>query len=178
MASNAPITTTASNATFTTVIWIAGAPGHPLDSVAAWRAHVAVNRLEPACHAFTYRSGASVLPLRHTILVEAAKQMARRAKLDPRDISGHSFRRGGASYAFQCGVPDILIQRQGDWASMCYREYVAVSADDALVATQHMFAGMELRVSAPETWGAQLMASDDPLGHVGTGGAPARWARG
>src|SRR4051794_1104850 len=31
--------------------------------------------------------------------------------------TGHSFRRGGATFAFQCGVPASLIKLQGDWRS-------------------------------------------------------------
>ena len=33
---------------------------------------------------------------------------------------GHSFHRGGANWAFQCGVPGELIQVFGDWSSEAY----------------------------------------------------------
>ena len=37
---------------------------------------------------------------------------------------GHSFRRGGANWAFQCGVPGELIQVFGDWSSEAYKRYL------------------------------------------------------
>ena len=37
---------------------------------------------------------------------------------------GHSFRRGGANWAFQCGVPGELIQVFGDWSSEAYKSYL------------------------------------------------------
>ena len=62
------------------------------------------------------------MALLHADLVLAAKRMAELVGVDPGSVSGHSFRRGGASYAFRAGVPDVLIQYQGDWRSMAYRE--------------------------------------------------------
>ena len=49
--------------------------------------------------------------------------------LSPHSFSSHSFRRGGASFAFGLGVPGEMIQSQGDWASECYKLYVDVSLD-------------------------------------------------
>ena len=37
--------------------------------------------------------------------------------LDPKRYTGHSFRRGGASFASQSGVPLELIKALGDWHS-------------------------------------------------------------
>ena len=43
--------------------------------------------------------------------------------------SGHSFRRGGATWAFGIGVPGELIQVLGDWKSECYKRYFEFSLD-------------------------------------------------
>ena len=43
---------------------------------------------------------------------------------DATSYTGHSFRRGGASWAFQAGVPGELIQICGDWASDAYKRYL------------------------------------------------------
>ena len=43
---------------------------------------------------------------------------------DIKVFSGHSFRRGGASWAFETGVPGELIQICGDWASDAYKKYL------------------------------------------------------
>ena len=39
--------------------------------------------------------------------------------IDPSAFGGHSFRRGGASWAFQSGVPIETIRLIGDWKSNC-----------------------------------------------------------
>ena len=41
--------------------------------------------------------------------------------------SGHSFRRGGASFGLQCGLPTDLIKLQGDWNSNAYERYLQPS---------------------------------------------------
>ena len=40
-------------------------------------------------------------------------------KLDPSQVSGHSFRSGGAALAFQAQIPAELIERLGDWQWYC-----------------------------------------------------------
>lgn len=40
------------------------------------------------------------------------------------NYSGHSFRRGGATYASSLGISHKLIQLQGDWASTACLEYL------------------------------------------------------
>ena len=44
--------------------------------------------------------------------------------LDPSQFSGHSFQRGGASFALQCGIPAEWIKLQGDWAINAYERYL------------------------------------------------------
>ena len=51
---------------------------------------------------------------------------------DSHTFTGHSFRRGGATWAFQAGVPGELIQVCGDWASDAYKQYLEFSIDDRL----------------------------------------------
>ena len=43
---------------------------------------------------------------------------------DPSRFSSHSFRRGGACWALQCGVPGEVIQQFGDWKSDAYKDYL------------------------------------------------------
>ena len=47
-------------------------------------------------------------------------------------FTGHSFRRGGASWAFQAGIPGELIQICGDWASDAYKRYLEFTMHDKL----------------------------------------------
>ena len=39
-------------------------------------------------------------------------------------FSSHSFRRGGTTFAFLCGVPTELIKTLGGWKSDCYLRYI------------------------------------------------------
>ena len=48
---------------------------------------------------------------------------------DSFNFRGHSFRRGGATWAFRSGVPGELIQVYGDWASDAYKIYLEFSED-------------------------------------------------
>ena len=43
---------------------------------------------------------------------------------DAAGFTGHSFHRGGASWAFQSGIPGELIQVCGDWVSDAYKRYL------------------------------------------------------
>jgi hypothetical protein len=49
-----------------------------------------------------------------------------------------SLRRGGATYAFKCGVPGLSIKAQGDWHSDCWMRYCELSPSDQLGITQAM----------------------------------------
>ena len=44
--------------------------------------------------------------------------------LDPREISSHSLRRGGATTAFIQDIDVECIRAMGDWASNCYQRYI------------------------------------------------------
>lgn len=147
---------------------IAGVRGHALDPVGAWIRHVSVNMLEgpatQAYQAFSYRAPEGGLrALLHADLVLAGKQMAEMVGVDPASVAGHSFRRGGASYAFRAGVPDVLIQHQGDWRSMAYREYLTLPPAKALEATRAMFRLMQQPVSQGGFGAGVLQAGLQPV---------------
>jgi hypothetical protein len=46
---------------------------------------------------------------------------------NPKQFSTHSFRRGGASWAFSSEIPSELIQLYGDWKSDAYKNYLRFS---------------------------------------------------
>jgi hypothetical protein len=85
---------------------------HPLCPVSALvSAFRCLNTLTPTAPAF---------PL-------SAATFARRLRLlvgDRPDISSHSFRRGGATWALSCGVPGEVIKVMGDWKSSAYLVYL------------------------------------------------------
>ena len=58
--------------------------------------------------------------------------------LDPNLYSSHSFRRSGASFAFQSGVSSELIQLKGDWKSDAYRRYLTFTLEDKISVAMKM----------------------------------------
>ena len=59
--------------------------------------------------------------------------------LDPELFSSHSFRRGGATLAFQANVRSELIQLQGDWLSDAYKKYLQFSLKDKIAVSKQMY---------------------------------------
>ena len=59
-------------------------------------------------------------------------------KLDPLMFSTHSFRMGGATYAFKSNIPSELIQLHGDWKSDAYKKYLSFSIEDKLLVACRM----------------------------------------
>ena len=100
--------------------------------------------LVPACDqspAFIVRKSPSsnYKPLTKGVLVTFVRAKLRLAGVPfPHLYSGHSFRRGAASFAFQCGVPGEIIQVFGDWASDAYKGYLEFSLSAKLQLAHKM----------------------------------------
>ena len=54
------------------------------------------------------------------------KLLATKENRAPTQISGHSFRDGGTTLAFQANSPPELIKRFGDWRSVAYRSCIHI----------------------------------------------------
>lgn len=63
--------------------------------------------------------------------------------LDSSKYSGHSFRSGGATFAFKMGLPAQVIKLQGDWASEAYLRYIQVEWGLKVGATKVMADGLK-----------------------------------
>jgi integrase len=107
------------------LLWvpIKGQRGHPLDVVALFSRMCDAIPATATDHAFTTPSGR---PLTHDEFVDWTKHLVRNIGLDPSQVSGHSFRRGGASFALYSGVPDAFIKLIGDWRSNAYLAYLII----------------------------------------------------
>lgn len=68
-------------------------------------------------------------PLSYTRLMRVLKTALRELNLDASQYAGHSFRRGGATYAFLAGLPEHSIRQLGDWKSDVWREYAEVQLE-------------------------------------------------
>ena len=89
------------------------------------------------CPLFTYPSTSNQLTcITAKSLNDSIKHLAALISLDPQDFSGHSLRRGGATFAFKCGISAELIKLQGDWHSDAYILYLSLPLADRLVLTR------------------------------------------
>lgn len=80
-------------------------------------------------------------PMSHAFFTRRLKQLLVKARIDPKAFSGHSFRRGGATFAFsQAGLPQLYIKAMGDWISDAFllyceaQESLRIAGADALSA--------------------------------------------
>ena len=69
------------------------------------------------------------------------KQTLDKCGLHTLRFSGHSFRRGGATFALHCGVPSDYIKLQGDWKSNAYERYLDSSLRYKLETIKQMCDG-------------------------------------
>ena len=70
----------------------------------------------------------------HRVFTTRLKELLKKSGLDPALYSGHSFRRGGASYLYSVGGSTLMVQVLGDWASQVFTRYLLLSLDDRLDA--------------------------------------------
>ena len=89
----------------------------------------------PNAPAFTYGKGKFIDYRQFT---SKLKQALGRAGLNPDLFSGHSFRRGGASFLFSVGASQLMVQVLGGWSSLVYTRYLFMSEQDRLDAQMLM----------------------------------------
>ena len=76
---------------------------------------------------FRYRADGNIIILTQDNFTKKLHDCLRGLGFEARDFSGHSFRRGGASFGLQCGLSPDLIKLQGDWNSNSYERYLQPS---------------------------------------------------
>ena len=92
----------------------------------------------PKQAAFSIPKGKSVVPLTYHQFQAKFRHLVKLGGWDPTKFSTHSFRRGGATCAFQAQVPAALIQVQGDWASDAYKQYINMELKQRLAVARKM----------------------------------------
>ena len=70
----------------------------------------------------------------HQKFTEKLKTLLAKSGLDPNLFSGHSFRRGGASYLYSVGGTTLMVQVLGSWSSQIFTRYLYLSVEDRLAA--------------------------------------------
>ena len=101
-------------------------PGSDLCPVAAIKHYFSLVPVITDMSFFCAPKSSAVKPLTFTAVHRSIKATIAAIGLDPNNYSAHSFRHGGASFAFQAEVPGRLIQAQGDWCSDAYKLYIAL----------------------------------------------------
>ena len=74
----------------------------------------------------------------YTSFTSRLKSLLLSAGVDPTKFSGHSFRRGGATYLHSLGVTPLEIQASGDWQTMVFTRYLHLSLEDRWRSQQLM----------------------------------------
>ena len=98
---------------------------HPLCPVQAFERHLRLFPAPPSSPAFLQSCGDSATPITHATFTTKLRKSLSDTGLKASNYSGHSFRRGGATFAFHCGAPVELISLQGDWSSDAVLLYIA-----------------------------------------------------
>ena len=99
---------------------------------------------DPTDPAFTYGKNQFV---NYRVFTARLKELLTKSSLEPSLYSGHSFRRGGASFLFSTGGSQLMVQVLGDWSSMVYIRYLYMSADDRMAAQVLMAENINSTVS-------------------------------
>ena len=66
----------------------------------------------------------------HRTFTTKLKHWLLQAGLDPSLFSGHSFRRGGASYLYSIGGSTLMVQVMGYWRSQVFTRYLYLTMED------------------------------------------------
>ena len=88
-------------------------------------------KADPKSPAFSYSLRSFVT---YKSFTARLKSLLTRAGLNPNLYSGHSFRRGGATFLHQVGGSILQIQAAGDWSSQCFTRYLYLSTQERLQA--------------------------------------------
>lgn len=110
------------------VLPLARLPGSPLCPVSAIEAHFHLTpHLVDNSPAFI--TALPAVALLDKVFITAVKRSLKQFGHDSKNISGHSFRRGGATFAFISGVPIDRIRMIGDWQSNAYIKYICDNSE-------------------------------------------------
>ena len=121
------------------VVPVLSLPGSPLCPVQAFRHMVRLCPAASSAPAFVLPSGRAsyrciTYPMYNAFIKDAISAIG----LRPSAFSSHSFRRGGATFAFQAKVPAELIKSTGDWKSSAYLLYLDLSFQDKVRVSSAM----------------------------------------
>jgi hypothetical protein len=92
----------------------------------------------PDSPAFTYKKQGRLQSVSYKTFTARLKSLLSQAGLSPEQYSGHSLRRGGASFLHACGASHLQIQASGDWASSVFTKYLYITLEQRLQSQMMM----------------------------------------
>lgn len=117
------------------VPYIAGSPFCPSTALLLLYKMVSAPGCAPL---LSYPTPSGSRALSYQSFVAHLKSVLTALGIDSTRYAGHSFRRGGASFALACKLPVDLIKQQGDWRSDCYQRYLDPSLDTKFMVAHTM----------------------------------------
>lgn len=99
--------------------------GNVLCPIAAVKTMLSNVLQDPSDPLFMYSVAGQKVALTHYTFSKALSVALNQIGLNSQQYSGHSFRRGGASFAAKCGIPINIIKTQGDWKSNAVECYLS-----------------------------------------------------
>jgi integrase len=105
-------------------------PSSPLCPVTAYLNMCKMISVPQTYPLFSLPHNSKICSITYKQLQTSIKQLITLTGRDPNQYSSHSFRRGGATWAFKAKVPADLIQLQGDWHSDAYKQYLHFDMKD------------------------------------------------
>ena len=108
--------------------------GNKLCPVAAYTKMVAACPANTDSPAFIVKRFGKMVSVTYRQFQEKIKGCMMAIGQDASGYTSHSFRRGGATYAFQCGLSASFIKKLGDWKSDAYLEYIDCPLNDRFEA--------------------------------------------
>ncbi len=98
----------------------------PLCPVHAFKHMCSLVPAGPMDPAFCVRRKGILCPITYGQFSSCLKKLILQSSRDPAKFSSHSFRRGGASFAYQAGLSAELVKLWGDWKSDAFYQYLQV----------------------------------------------------
>lgn len=92
----------------------------------------------PSYPAFSYRRSGRIRSVNYKSFTTKLKNLLSKAGFSPERFSGHSLRRGGATFLHACGGSILQIQSSGDWQSDTWTKYIYISLEQRFLSQKLM----------------------------------------
>ena len=96
------------------------------------------NNLPGYLPAFSFVKNGRIRTVTYDRFTKDLRNLLDKSGYRSKSYSGHSLRRGGASYLYRLGADPLLIKAMGDWQSDCYQLYIHLSLEQRLTAQTKM----------------------------------------